>query len=160
MGLTLEHLPALFSARARDEELDLQLWVDCRDLSEAWEEQDILPVGTGTKFGGVEKNNGEGGRRVLVEVREDRNERAVESGEGQSFLRLHFRRRESTYLIPTPPAMKTSLETGSCCERCGGGQTKLPPTRTKRGLFKISLVGRQSQAAGGFLGLCWIASSR
>lgn len=41
----------------------------------------------------------------------------------------------------------------------GGGQTKLPPTRTRSSVPRISASGRQSQAAGG-LDVFWIASSR
>jgi len=54
-------------------------------------------------------------------------------------------------LIPTPPAMNTARR---MLEKLmsGGGQTKLPPTRTERGAERSSEMGCQSQAAGGFSG--------
>lgn len=42
----------------------------------------------------------------------------------------------------------------------GGGQTKLPPTRTLTSCPCMSSIGCHSHAAGGFSGLLWIASSK
>ena len=63
------------------------------------------------------------------------------------------------YFIPTPPATSKTLSTLSTCNP-GGGQTKLPPTRTSSLSPSISFSGRHSHAAGGFCGDAWIASSR
>lgn len=84
---------------------------------------------------------------------EDRHKRAV--GQRQyvdgSFV-------DPTYLMPTPPAMRTrrSMLFASIL---GGGHVKLPPTLTTSCVPKIVSVGCQSHRAGGFL-LFWIASSR
>ena len=63
------------------------------------------------------------------------------------------------YLMPTPPATKTTLLM-LCSPMPGGGQTKLPPTLTNRSDPRISVTGRQSHAAGGFRGDFWMASSK
>lgn len=100
---------------------------------------------------------------MLVEVREDGDERAVEEGASVSSIVVEARMAEArseveTHFMPTPPATKTTLST-LAMSIPGGGHTKLPPTRTCSSLPRISASGRQSQAAGG-LDVFWIASSR
>ena len=84
-----------------------------------------------------------------MEIREDGHERAM------AFLALAFSRDDRSrcvmYLIPTPPATKTTLLI-LCTSIPGGGQTKLPPTLTNKSDPKILASGRQSHAAGGFHG--------
>ena len=63
-----------------------------------------------------------------------------------------------THFMPTPPATKMILCT-VVVSSPGGGQTKLPPTRTRSSVPRISSSGRQSHAAGG-LDVFWTASSR
>lgn len=63
-----------------------------------------------------------------------------------------------SYLIPTPPAMKTTFFI-SWRSTPVGGQTKLPPTRILISLPSISFFGFQSHAAGGLAGDSWTASS-
>lgn len=62
------------------------------------------------------------------------------------------------YLIPTPPAIKTTFLI-VCVSIPLGGQTKLPPTRILIPLPRISSFGFQSHAAGGFDGESWTANS-
>ena len=66
---------------------------------------------------------------------------------------------QSTDLIPTPPAMKSSflMDKGSTL---GGGHVKLPPTLMNRGFFNNSFSLCHSHAAGGLPGDRWIASSK
>lgn len=63
-----------------------------------------------------------------------------------------------TYLIPTPPAMKTIFRTPSKSTP-SGGQTKLPPTRIPNSAPKISSLGFQNHALAGFAGAYCTASS-
>lgn len=65
---------------------------------------------------------------------------------------------EMTYLMPTPPAIKTTLLI-LWTSTPVGGQTKLPPTRTLISLPRISSSGLHSHAAGGLEGESWTASS-
>lgn len=65
----------------------------------------------------------------------------------------------TTYLMPTPPAMKMARLI-FFTSRPGGGQTKLPPTLTLISFPCISSVGCHSHAAGGLSGLFWTASSK
>ena len=64
----------------------------------------------------------------------------------------------NTHFMPTPPATKTILCT-VVISTPGGGHTKLPPTRTRSSVPRISSEGLKSHAAGG-LDVFWIASSR
>jgi hypothetical protein len=70
----------------------------------------------------------------------------------------HFIVKRKTNFIPTPPATKITLSISSTAIP-GGGQTKLPPTRTSKVAPRIFEGGCQSHAAGG-LSLFWTASSR
>lgn len=65
---------------------------------------------------------------------------------------------EGTYLIPTPPAMKTIFRIPSRSIPIGG-QTKLPPTRIANSVPRISSFGFQSHALAGFDGAYCTASS-
>ena len=59
--------------------------------------------------------------------------------------------RGNAYFMPTPPATNTTLLT-SREYICGGGHTKLPPTRTISFLPRMSASGCHNHAAEGFLG--------
>lgn len=63
-----------------------------------------------------------------------------------------------SYLMPTPPAIKTTFLI-LWVSIPVGGQTKLPPTRMLSSLPRISSFGFQSHAADGFAGESWTASS-
>lgn len=56
-----------------------------------------------------------------------------------------------SYLMPTPPATKTTFRICST-GTTAGGQTKLPPTRMLSSLPRISSRGLHNHAAGGFEG--------
>ena len=86
-------------------------------------------------------------------MREDRHKRAV--GRRQ-YLQGRF--ATTTYLMPTPPAMRTRRFM-LFVSGLGGGQVKLPPTLTTSCVPIIVSSDCQSHRAGGFL-LFWMASSR
>lgn len=80
-----------------------------------------------------------------------------------SINEYRYHKRETTYLIPTPPATNTTFLKPPTSTPDGGGggggQTKLPPTRTFSDFPMMSSRGLQSHAAGGFLGEFCTASS-
>lgn len=87
--------------------------------------------------------------RVVMEMGEDGHERARSVSCISNLLRRSLERHE--YLIPTPPATKTTLWI-FCTSIFEGGHTKLPPTLTSRSDPNISDSGLQSHTAGGFRG--------
>lgn len=78
----------------------------------------------------------------------------------QAFVLFHGQAnsKRMTYLMPTPPAIKTTFLT-LWTSTPVGGQTKLPPTRILISLPRISSFGLHSHAAGGLEGESWTASS-
>lgn len=89
---------------------------------------------------------------MLVEVREDGDERAVEGRASVNSIVVEVRMGEvwsgvETHFMPTPPATRITLWT-LAMSTPGSGHTKLPRTRTSSSVPRISASGRQSHAAG------------
>ena len=80
--------------------------------------------------------------------------------EGWQMVSSHFQVGDSrnAYLIPTPPAMKSTFLVSPRLIP-DGGQTKLPPMRMLSSCPWISSLGLQSHALAGLDGACWTASS-